>query len=724
MNNILSMKRNKWMYRVTQGALIGFLLCSSVGTPSLEAAVPKLQTIRVALLGEYTINYKAPTSLATLSSANGLNIGFRTATGIAKAVKINDAKPVRFSLNQYGVQLLETTNLATAQNLYKKILGSVDTPYVYSTTIQGQAVYQVSVGPYVTKDNATKARDRISSNAAIAALFKPASSILTGPMYLNAGTYATETEAIKQASVLSSAGIDASLVYQMKADGSISYSAWFGRAADAGQLELSKVQAAKLIPTLATVVPSDTNLPYMVKRTDASLAASAIDTITHYVFQAAATKIWIEPVNLSNFTLKERSNRTYRGAAELSPLNNKLAVVNELPFEFYLYGVVGSELSSGWPIEALKAQAVAARTYALKSGMAYKIAHITDTTLDQAYYGFKNEFVSAINAVKATEGEVITNVQGNLITPLYHSNSGGMTADPMEVWGNPVDYFQSVTSPDDIAQKGLLPWIRVVTQDGTIGYIRSDLLQQTEQQSTTGIQLSIITSDATNLRKLPYVDDVNNPSIAKLTKGDLVIPFEQAEQSSPFTWMRGPFTVDQLTKLLKDKANLTLSSTLTQLAVTQRGPSGRVTEVMANGQTISIKNPDTYRTVFNSLPSNRFDIEETGRYTILGANGVTIELPSQSTPMYVLTSNKSVSTVDSGSPSKIDPLPLSLSNYFLMNKGTYRAVTSDAQYRFVGFGFGHGLGMSQYGAKAFADLGYDYQKILKYYYKDVTIGKD
>ncbi len=65
-----------------------------------------------------------------------------------------------------------------------------------------------------------------------------------------------------------------------------------------------------------------------------------------------------------------------------------LALVNEVPMEQYLYGVVGSELSSGWPTEALKAQAVAARTFAIKQGNKYEIAQVTDTTLDQAYYGY------------------------------------------------------------------------------------------------------------------------------------------------------------------------------------------------------------------------------------------------------------------------------------------------------------------------------------------------
>jgi stage II sporulation protein D len=60
-----------------------------------------------------------------------------------------------------------------------------------------------------------------------------------------------------------------------------------------------------------------------------------------------------------------------------------------------------------------------------------------------------------------------------------------------------------------------------------------------------------------------------------------------------------------------------------------------------------------------------------------------------------------------------------------MNKDSQvRVATKDPQFRFVGLGFGHGIGMSQYGTKAFAELGYDYQWILKYYYNGVTIIKE
>ncbi|MCK9912312.1 SpoIID/LytB domain-containing protein, partial [Microbacteriaceae bacterium K1510] len=83
--------------------------------------------------------------------------------------------------------------------------------------------------------------------------------------------------------------------------------------------------------------------------------------------------------------VEEREQRKYRGTIELSSYKSHLAVINELPLEQYLYGVVGSEMVAGWPLEALKTQAVLSRTRAVNQGNKYGIANLSDTVLEQAY---------------------------------------------------------------------------------------------------------------------------------------------------------------------------------------------------------------------------------------------------------------------------------------------------------------------------------------------------
>jgi stage II sporulation protein D len=140
--------------------------------------------------------------------------------------------------------------------------------------------------------------------------------------------------------------------------------------------------------------------------------------------------------------------RRYRGVLELSAVNNQVQVVNKLPIEAYLYSVVGSEMSPNWPGEALKAQAVAARTYA-----AYAIAHpirqsfdLFDDAHSQAYNGAGSERASTRNAADETAGEVLE-YAGRPILAYFMANNGGRSADAKGVFDQDLPYFQVQDDP-------------------------------------------------------------------------------------------------------------------------------------------------------------------------------------------------------------------------------------------------------------------------------------
>jgi len=123
-----------------------------------------------------------------------------------------------------------------------------------------------------------------------------------------------------------------------------------------------------------------------------------------------------------------------------------LTAINELPFEEYLYGVVPSEMPSGWPAEALKAQACAARNYALK-----KIGYHTGYDLCaeihcQVYRGYDHEAPSTNAAVDATAGKLIM-CEGKPITAYYHSTCGGSTENSEDVWVTELPYCKAVDCP-------------------------------------------------------------------------------------------------------------------------------------------------------------------------------------------------------------------------------------------------------------------------------------
>jgi stage II sporulation protein D len=436
----------------------------------------------------------------------------------------------------------------------------------------------------------------------------------------------------------------------------------------------------------------------LLLRDDNTISGTAKQTYRSYSFPASGTKVWVSTDGSTGIKLQERGGRTYRGSMEASAYNGKLAVVNELPFEQYLYSVVPSEMPSSWPSEALKAQAVAARSYALFQGMGFGIAHVNDTELSQVYSGIDSEKATTTAAVNATAG-MVAMYNGKPIEALFSSNAGGQTADATEIWGNAVPYLKSVPSPDQSAQKGLMQWYLVVVPSGAVGYIREDLLDDTGRRNAAGARILITNTDGVKVRDNPVINDTI-ALVDKLARGTEVVLIDQSIESNKMSWVLGPYTADALQK----------SSGWTSPIRTieaDYGESGRVIGMRINGSALSTKSPVNYRTLMGGLPSTRFSIDETARVQIVGANGATSKRPEQSGSLYIAGANgKSTAS----------------SNYYIMSgDGTIRAATIEPKFRFVGYGNGHGVGLSQYGAQGLAQLGYDYVYIMKYYYNGITI---
>lgn len=143
-------------------------------------------------------------------------------------------------------------------------------------------------------------------------------------------------------------------------------------------------------------------------------------------------------------------DRRYRGSLQVSVVDGKLQVVNTVGLEAYLYGVVPSEMPHTWAAEALKCQAIAARSYALavrKIGGSYDLY---SDTRSQVYRGVDGEQPESSAAVDATAGQVVL-YQGKVATTYFYSSSGGRTAAIQDVWPNakPVPYLVSVADPYD-----------------------------------------------------------------------------------------------------------------------------------------------------------------------------------------------------------------------------------------------------------------------------------
>lgn len=137
---------------------------------------------------------------------------------------------------------------------------------------------------------------------------------------------------------------------------------------------------------------------------------------------------------------------TYRGEVTLWPDEGSISVTNTLPVEAYLYGVLPKEMSPLWPEEALKAQAIAARTYTyhtLLSRADHPRFDLEATTAFQAYGGADVETPETTRPVDQTRGRYLA-FQGLPIIACFHANSGGMTESADAVWGAALPYLQGI----------------------------------------------------------------------------------------------------------------------------------------------------------------------------------------------------------------------------------------------------------------------------------------
>jgi stage II sporulation protein D len=145
-----------------------------------------------------------------------------------------------------------------------------------------------------------------------------------------------------------------------------------------------------------------------------------------------------------------RLGRPYRGQLHVSVANGRLRAVNHVGLEGYLYGVVPMEMPHTWLPEALKTQAVAARTYALAVRKAGGYFDLFPDVRSQVYRGISGEKLSTTAAVNETAGEVVL-FRGQIAKTYFFSTSGGRTATVTDVWPSsaPLPYLVSVDDPYD-----------------------------------------------------------------------------------------------------------------------------------------------------------------------------------------------------------------------------------------------------------------------------------
>ncbi|QIB26546.1 SpoIID/LytB domain-containing protein [Caloranaerobacter azorensis] len=322
----------------------------------------------------------------------------------------------------------------------------------------------------------------------------------------------------------------------------------------------------------------------------------------------------------------------YRDYLTLNRIDKELIIINYLPLEHYLYGVVPREMSANWPLEALKAQAVAARNYALISlkrhdDLGYDLC---DTQHCQVYAGYDWENIKSNKAVDETYGKVLK-YNGKLVNAYFHSTSGGHTENSENVW----EYE--------------IPYLRGVKDDFSIG------------SPNYSWQLVL------NNKEIKERLEANDISI-----GDIC-------------------SVEPLV----------------------RSEYGRVLELKIEGTDgVEILKKEKSRKVFGyaSLKSTWFDVKsDADVYVVSGVNFKPVKTTLNK--VYIVSANGMVTNtrnvysqvkITNGDKTNIMPVIPNM-------------------YVFEGRGWGHGVGMSQWGAKKMAELGYNYKQILEYYYTGAKV---
>ncbi|MEC0235170.1 SpoIID/LytB domain-containing protein [Paenibacillus kribbensis] len=683
-----------WTGRAKRAAAIMVLATVCIPWSSSVHAAAAQEDIRVVIFADLGSKYKAIVPAVTLKSSEGLSVGQNSGGSFQAWMGLPDST-ARFSVDSYRVKVLEG-NEAAAIKAAQILQKTNDKPTVFIGSKNGSSVYQVYAGIYASEQSAQAAVQRISSATGTQAEVK-------GNKHWSTGSYGTEQEANLVRATIAAAGFDAFTVIQSRGQ----YAVWVGEESNDSKLSTLKTELESKQPKLTLSKVSATQTGLMIRQ-EAGVTTGS-QAMSHYMLSGSNNSKVIVNGGNNGIQVVERSQRTYRGDMEISMTSGQLALVNDVPLEQYLYSVVGAEVYSSWPAEALKAQAVAARSYALAQGNRFQIGNVVDGTLSQAYNGKGSEHANVNEAVDATAGEVIKS-GGKVVEAVFSSNAGGVTADASEVWNSGGEAFASVdSSGDTTAQKGAQEWYHVLLSSGQTGYIREDNAKELEGVTEAGLDKITVTAENTNVRPIPQIQAAVAP-VAKAQPGEEMIVLEKVPQSGDYAWVRGPFTSAQIAKSLQGKVTGTVPTSINHLDVTKRGPSGRVLEVEANGSPLAVKYPDMYRSAMGGLPSTLFDIASTGSYTVLGADGATSHISGTQGTQILSASGSSTSSGN---------------GVIVMNEDRHARVIDKTQsFIFTGKGNGHGLGLSQWGANGLAEQGYDYKKILQHYYKNVDIVKE
>lgn len=353
-----------------------------------------------------------------------------------------------------------------------------------------------------------------------------------------------------------------------------------------------------------------------------------------------------------------KEDYAYRGTIECYRSAGGMVLINELPLEEYLYAVVPSEMSASYPTEALKAQAVCARTYAylyiLHAGLPQLGAHVDDTTSYQVYHNI-GENAASTNAVKETDGMLLT-YRGRPAQNYYYSTSCGAGTDAA-IWksGNLEDTVYM--------QPGRLNRTAYEEEGSDVNDEAEDLRNENKfREFITSVDENDLENEEPWYRWTYTVES--------LDPDDLLMRMKEryaANPTSVLTKTKGDYYVSQPIEKL---------GRVIDISIAQRGPGGVADELLI--------------------------VADTGTYKIVAEYNIRSVLCDRT------------SEVVRQDGSTVVPASLLPSGFFMIDAG--KDKENMVGYTLIGGGYGHGVGMSQNGAKVLGREGASYRQILEFFF--------
>ncbi|MCM1045531.1 MAG: SpoIID/LytB domain-containing protein [Candidatus Gastranaerophilales bacterium] len=390
-------------------------------------------------------------------------------------------------------------------------------------------------------------------------------------------------------------------------------------------------------------------------------------------------------ITLDNVS-RNQGKPSYRGHLELELTENGIVVVNELPLEEYLYCVVPSEMPSGYPAEALKAQAVCARTYAYghmqRAGFPQYGAHVDDSTSYQVYNNILEQ-ESTTSAVKASYGQLLFTAEGSLAETYYYSTSCGVGTDA-NVWKTGAASALTYLKAKEITPQGVAAGVQSDPSEESAGEESAgeeSAEEESAEEESAGEQsigewlqdeeafeafIQSVNADAYEAGEGWYRWTYQVKDIDVEHMSEVLAKRYQANSKLVLTWKDGEYVSEDVREFTK----------VTGITVEKRGVGGICDELILE--------------------------TDSGTYKVISEHNI----------RYIL--NDGVSSIVRQDGSKVASPTLLPSGFFMISVVTERGNV--VGYALTGGGFGHGVGMSQNGAKDMAKAGLTADEILSFFF--------